>query len=66
MFILFICLANIYPRGYAGGMKEYADKFHQILCWTDHYDDYDKILLDFIRFIKVITMSRFLNIFISY
>lgn len=35
-------------------MREYSDKFHQISCWHDeHPDDYEKILSDFISFLKV-------------
>ncbi|XP_025419631.1 uncharacterized protein LOC112689961 isoform X2 [Sipha flava] len=46
-------LANNYPRGFAGGMREYSDKFHQIDCWDkNHPENYKKILSDFINFLK--------------
>lgn len=49
----FINIANIYPRGFAGSMREYSEKFHQIHCWEEHWDDYENILLEFINFLKV-------------
>ncbi|VVC45129.1 High mobility group box domain,Maelstrom domain,Protamine-like [Cinara cedri] len=47
-----IGLSKIYPRGYAGGMREYSDKFHRISCWEPHPDDYEKILSEFVKFIE--------------
>jgi len=54
-FIFSYCcfLAKIYPRGFAGSMREYSDKFHQIYCWNEHYEDYKTILLDLFKFLKV-------------
>lgn len=46
-------IAKIYPRGFAGSMREFSDKFHQINCWDDHPDDYQDIFLEFLTFIKV-------------
>lgn len=66
MIILFIYLAKIYPRGFAGGLREYSDKFHQISCWANHPDNYEQILAEFIHFIEVNIIYK-LNIFnISY
>jgi len=47
-----IGISKIYPRGFAGGMREYSDNFHQIGCWQDYPDDYKNILLNFITFLK--------------
>lgn len=49
----FMFIAKIYPRGFAGSMREFSDKFHQINCWDDHPDDYQDIFLEFLTFIKV-------------
>lgn len=49
----FFLLAKSYPRGFAGGMREYSDLVHKISCWDDHPDDYKTILLDFICFLRV-------------
>jgi len=51
--ILKIILAKTYPRGFAGSMREYSEKFHEISCWHEHPDDYKNILLDFFKFLKV-------------
>lgn len=47
-----IGISKIYPRGFAGGMREYSDLFHQICCWHEHADDYKDILLEFFTFLK--------------
>ncbi|XP_026806579.1 protein maelstrom 1-like [Rhopalosiphum maidis] len=47
-----IGISKIYPRGFAGGMREYSDLFHQIYCWHEHPDDYQNILLEFLTFLK--------------
>ncbi|XP_022168009.1 protein maelstrom isoform X2 [Myzus persicae] len=47
-----IGISKIYPRGFAGGMREFSDKFHQISCFNEHPDDYQKILLEFSTFLK--------------
>ncbi|KAL5237523.1 hypothetical protein ACI65C_004933 [Semiaphis heraclei] len=47
-----IGISKIYPKGFAGGMREFSDKFHQILCFDKHPDDYEKILLEFLTFLK--------------
>jgi len=54
-------IAKIYPKGFAGGMKQFSDKFHKILCFDEHPNDYKKILLKFLTFLKVNTI--FLNLF---
>ncbi|VVC25181.1 High mobility group box domain,Maelstrom domain [Cinara cedri] len=53
-----IGLSKIYPRGFAGGLREYADKFHQINCWENFPDDYKQILLEFIKFIEKVKDSE--------
>ncbi|KAL4104815.1 hypothetical protein QTP88_020091 [Uroleucon formosanum] len=47
-----IGLSKIYPRGFAGGMRQFSDEFHQISCWHEHPDDYQNILMEFTNFIK--------------
>lgn len=59
-----IYIAKIYPRGFAGGMKEYSDLFHQICCWHEHADDYQDILLEFLTFLKVNSIN--LQLFVNY
>lgn len=34
-------------------MREYSEKFHEISCWHEHPDDYENILLDFLKFLEV-------------
>lgn len=59
----FMFIAKIYPRGFAGGMRQFSDQFHQISCFNDHPDDYQKILLEFLTFLKVniIILNLFVN-----
>ncbi|XP_016658226.1 protein maelstrom homolog [Acyrthosiphon pisum] len=47
-----IGLSKIYPRGFAGGMRQFSDEFHQISCWQEHPDDYQNILMEFTTFLK--------------
>ncbi|CAI6354049.1 unnamed protein product [Macrosiphum euphorbiae] len=47
-----IGISEIYPRGFAGGMKQFSDVFHHILCYDKHRDDYQQILLEFSTFLK--------------
>ncbi|XP_025203187.1 protein maelstrom homolog isoform X2 [Melanaphis sacchari] len=47
-----IGISKISPKGLAGGMRVYADHFHQINSWNDHPDDYQNILLEFSTFLK--------------
>ncbi|CAI6374378.1 unnamed protein product [Macrosiphum euphorbiae] len=47
-----IGISEIYPRGFAGGMKQFSDLFHRILCFDKHQDDYQQILLEFSTFLK--------------
>lgn len=46
-----IGISKIYPRGCAGGMREYSEETHKIACWEEHPDDYEKILLDILSFL---------------
>lgn len=34
-------------------MREHSEKFHEISCWHEHPDDYENILLDLFKFLKV-------------
>lgn len=52
-------LAKISPRGFAGGMREYSEKFHKIFSWENHPDNYENILINLITFIMVNTMKIF-------
>ncbi|KAL4097425.1 hypothetical protein QTP88_022207 [Uroleucon formosanum] len=47
-----IGISKIYPRGFAGSMRHFSDLFHQILCFNEHPDDYQQILLEFLTFLK--------------
>ncbi|XP_026818394.1 uncharacterized protein LOC113557211 isoform X1 [Rhopalosiphum maidis] len=47
-----IGISKIYPKGYAGGMRVFSDKFHQINCWDEHPDDYRNIFFEFSTFLK--------------
>ncbi|KAL4104283.1 hypothetical protein QTP88_019588 [Uroleucon formosanum] len=44
-----IGISKIYPRGFAGGMRQFSNQFHQILCFED---DYQQMLLEFSIFLK--------------
>jgi len=58
-----LSIAKIYPRGFAGGMRQFSDEFHQISCWHEHPDDYQNILLELTKFLKVneITVQIFVQ-----
>jgi hypothetical protein len=58
-----IGISKIYPRGFPGAMRQFSDQFHQILCFDEHPDDYQQILLEFSTFLKVNTIifSLFFN-----
>ncbi|XP_008185055.1 protein maelstrom 2 [Acyrthosiphon pisum] len=47
-----IGISKIYPRGFAGSMKQFSDRFHRIVCFDEHPDDYQQILLEFSTFLK--------------
>lgn len=40
-------------------MRGYSEKFHGIFTWENHPDDYEKILLNLITFIRVNIMKIF-------
>lgn len=40
-------------------MREYSEKYHRLFSWENHPDDYEKILINLITFIKVNTMKIF-------
>lgn len=40
-------------------MREYSEKFHQIFSWENHPDNYEKILINLITFIKVYIIKIF-------
>ncbi|XP_060868296.1 protein maelstrom homolog isoform X2 [Metopolophium dirhodum] len=47
-----IGISKIYPRGFAGSMRQFSDRFHRILCFDEHPDDYQQIILEFSTFLN--------------
>lgn len=47
-----IGISKNYPRGFAGSMRQFSNNFHQILCFDEHPDDYQQIILEFSTFLK--------------